>query len=62
VREPAPGCVIKGNIGGAGLKFFILPDDPRWSAAIIDLAKGERWFCNEREAQDNGFQPVPDGN
>jgi hypothetical protein len=60
--NPPPGCSIKGNIGSTGLKFYLPPDHPLWQAAIIDPAKGEKWFCNAQEAQANGFQPAPTGN
>jgi hypothetical protein len=55
---PPAGCVIKGNIGPGG-KFFLLPGDPRYKLAIIDPAKGERWFCTETDARSNDFQPAP---
>ncbi len=60
--DPPPGCVIKGNIGSTGLKFFILPENPLWERAIVEAVKGEKWFCSAAEAQANGFQPVPGSN
>lgn len=59
--EPSANCTIKGNVSGQGLKFYILPGDPRYDLAIVEPARGEFWFCTAQEAADNGFQPVPPG-
>lgn len=49
-------CNIKGNISVAtGKKLYHLPGMRNYKATIIDLAKGERWFCTEAEAQANGW-------
>ncbi len=51
-----PGCIIKGNISVAtGKKLYHLPGMRNYEVTIIDLAKGERWFCSEAEAQANGW-------
>ena len=51
-----PGCSIKGNISVAtGRKLYHLPGMRNYAATIIDLAKGERWFCTEAEAKSNGW-------
>lgn len=58
--EPPPNCLIKGNVGGTGMKFFIRPEDTDYYAfAFVEPEKGERWFCTEQEALRNGFEPVP---
>ena len=57
--DPPPGCVLKGNIGRTGLKFFVPPSDERYELIIVEPAKGEYWFCTQAEAQASGFQPVP---
>ncbi len=55
-----PGCNIKGNISVAtGKKLYHLPGMRNYEATIIDLAKGERWFCSEAEAQANGWVKAP---
>lgn len=59
--EPSTNCTIKGNVSGQGLKFYILPGDPRYDLAIIEPARGEAWFCTTQEAIANEFQPVPPG-
>ena len=51
-----PGCNIKGNISVVtGRKLYHLPGMRNHAATIIDLAKGERWFCTEAEAKSNGW-------
>lgn len=58
--DAPPDCLIKGNIGGTGQKFYILPGDAEYYPyAFVEPEKGERWFCTEREAMGNGFNPVP---
>ena len=53
-------CVIKGNISeiGAG-KLYFLPNCPSYSQIRIDLKKGERYFCTEKEAEESGFKKSP---
>ena len=59
--DAPPDCLIKGNIGGTGQKFYILPGDLEYYPyAFVEPEKGERWFCNELEAQRNGYSPVPE--
>jgi hypothetical protein len=53
---PPPGCSIKGNVSAAGNKFYHTPDQKSWAGIKIQLEKGERWFCNETEALNNGFK------
>lgn len=51
-----PGCNIKGNISVAtGKKLYHVPGMRNYEATIIDLTKGERWFCSEAEAIANGW-------
>lgn len=58
--DAPPDCLIKGNIGGTGQKFYILPGDAEYYPyAFVEPEKGERWFCTEAEATRNGFSPVP---
>ena len=55
-----PGCIIKGNISIAtGKKLYHLPGMEDYESTIIDLAKGERWFCSEAEAKSNGWIKAP---
>jgi hypothetical protein len=55
-----PGCVIKGNISVAtGKKLYHLPGMRNYEATVIELTKGERWFCSEAEALSNGWIKAP---
>lgn len=51
------GCAIKGNITRAG-RIYHLPWSPWYGKTKIDLKKGERWFCDEREALSAGWRPA----
>jgi len=51
------GCAIKGNISRAG-RLYHVPWSPWCARTRINPARGERWFCNEREALDAGWQPA----
>ncbi len=48
-------CVIKGNISNNG-KIYHLPWSKWYSRTKINTAKGERWFCDEAEAQRAGWR------
>ena len=55
VESPVPGCPIKGNISARG-KIYHTPYSQHYDRTRINLAKGERWFCSEREALDAGWR------
>ncbi len=61
--EAAPaGCAIKGNISRSGRRTYHMPWSPWYERTKIESRKGERWFCNEREAMQAGWKPyVPRG-
>ncbi len=54
-QEAPNGCPIKGNISSNG-KIYHPPWSPWYARTKIDLSKGERWFCSEREAIDAGWR------
>ncbi|NEO14852.1 MULTISPECIES: cold shock domain-containing protein [Moorena] len=55
-----PGCMIKGNISvTTGKKLYHLPAMEDYESTVIDLSKGERWFCTESEAIANGWRKAP---
>ena len=54
------GCAIKGNISKNG-KIYHTPWSPWYKKTRINTAKGERWFCNEAEAQAAGWRPARGG-
>ena len=49
------GCRIKGNISANG-RIYHTPWSPWYSRTRINLAKGERWFCDEAEAVNAGWR------
>lgn len=54
--QKAPdGCPIKGNISRNG-RIYHPPWSPWYSRTRINLAKGERWFCDEAEALRAGWR------
>lgn len=53
--SPRPGCPIKGNIGRDGRRIYHTPWSPYYTRTQIDPAAGERWFCDEGEAQGAGW-------
>ena len=56
---PQPACTIKGNIEeNTGNRFYHLPFCRHYDKVIIDLDRGERWFCTEAEAIQAGFKKV----
>ncbi|MCR4325638.1 MAG: thermonuclease family protein [Patescibacteria group bacterium] len=52
-------CVIKGNIDKSYSKNYFLPGCPNYKRVIVDTRKGEKWFCTEKEAQEDGWQKSP---
>ena len=54
--SPRPGCPIKGNISADGEHIYHTPWSPWYDKTKIDEAKGERWFCDEAEAQVAGWR------
>jgi len=55
-----PGCKIKGNISiNTGRKFYHIPGSEDYESTVIDLTKGEKWFCQESEALANGWRKAP---
>lgn len=60
--QTAPkGCAIKGNISRHG-RIYHPPWSPWYNKVHISEAKGERWFCDEREAQQAGWRSVAANN
>lgn len=54
---PNPQCMIKGNINDHGDRIYHVPGDTWYARTKVDVSKGERWFCSEREAQAAGWRP-----
>lgn len=49
------GCPIKGNISENG-RIYHAPWSPWYDRTKVSVEKGERWFCDEREALDAGWR------
>ncbi len=50
-------CVIKGNIRtpGGDEKIYHFPGCGQYNQTVVELYKGDKWFCTEKEAQKAGF-------
>ncbi len=59
-KKSPNGCPIKGNITRNG-KIYHTPWSRWYRKTRIEPAKGERWFCNEREALKAGWRPSLSG-
>lgn len=51
-----PDCRIKGNINRRGERIYHRPGDRSYAQTRISTARGERWFCSEREAREAGWR------
>jgi endonuclease YncB( thermonuclease family) len=59
-RRAPDGCPIKGLVTGSG-RIYVLPGAPDYERGRIQTARGERWFCSERDAQSAGFKAAERG-
>lgn len=51
------GCDIKGNKSfNTGAKIYHVPGQTFYADTVINPDYGERWFCTEEEARDNGWR------
>ena len=50
------GCNIKGNINSKGDRIYHVPGRSSYGPTRINEAKGERWFCSEKEAKAAGWR------
>ena len=57
VAASPAGCPIKGNING-GEQIYHTPWSPYYGRVTMDPDEGERWFCDEAEAQAAGWRPA----
>lgn len=51
-----PCCAIKGNISMSGEKIYHMPGMRDYEKTVISPDYGERWFCTEEEAVNNGWR------
>jgi hypothetical protein len=53
----ASGCEIKGNVAfDDGEKIYHVPGGKYYAATVINTSYGERWFCTEQDAVNNGWR------
>jgi len=57
LEPPNPRCLIKGNIDKNNRKkrIYHFPGCAGYNVVIVELDRGEQWFCSEKEAQAAGF-------
>lgn len=53
--DPKEGCLIKGNLDKLDKRYYHLPSFRHYSSVVINLEKGDQWFCTEQEAIKAGF-------
>lgn len=54
--SPRPGCPIKGNISRGDDRIYHTPWSPWYDRVQVDEEHGERWFCDEAEAEAAGWR------
>jgi len=48
--------IIKGNVAAGGGKQYYLTNHRYYEVIEVDIDKGERWFCSEKDAIRMGFK------
>lgn len=56
LKKLREGHYVKGNITNVGKKIYHLPNSQYYDMVKIDVSKGERWFKNETEAIEAGWE------
>lgn len=59
--EAPAGCVIKGNVNARGERIYHTPASPWYGRVRMSPPRGQRWFCNEAEAEAAGWRAVGGG-
>ena len=54
-RAAPDGCPIKGQVAG-GARVYVLPWSPEYGRVRVSRARGDRWFCSEKEAIAAGWR------
>jgi micrococcal nuclease len=55
-EEDGRTCAIKGNISASGEKIYHIPGCDYYTETVIDIGKGEQWFCTEFDAEKAGWR------
>jgi endonuclease YncB( thermonuclease family) len=53
---PVGSCRIKGNVSGKGERIYHTPGQRDYARVKVNEEQGERWFCNESEADRAGWR------
>lgn len=59
VNSKRPACNIKGNINdntGKDVRNYYVPGCQNYPLTLVELYKGDQWFCTETEAIKAGFK------
>lgn len=54
--EAADPCPIKAVIAAEGAHVYYVPTDPDYGSITLDPAKGDRLFCSDDDARQNGWR------
>jgi endonuclease YncB( thermonuclease family) len=54
--KPAEECNVKGMLDGDGERIYLVPTDPHYDDASVDVAKGEQLFCSDEQARHAGWR------
>ena len=49
-------CPIKGNVSRSGERIYHMPWQKSYEKTAVNETKGERWFCDEGEAERAGWR------
>ena len=55
-KRTPDGCPIKGRVAG-NARVYVLPWSADYERVRVDVRRGGRWFCSERDALDAGWKP-----
>lgn len=55
-KEAAKGCAIKGNVNRGGERIYHMPWQRDYAKVNMSKGMGERWFCDEGEAEKAGWR------
>lgn len=55
-KRTPDGCPIKGRVAGSA-RVYVLPWSADYERVRVDVRRGGRWFCSERDALDAGWKP-----
>lgn len=55
VPNKQTSCIIKGNSDMNDKRWYHLPGFRHYAQVVMNLEKGDRWFCTEKEAGSAGF-------